>query len=153
MNRNSQPRESTLKQLTLAIIKPDAVAGKNVDRILTHLEQEGFEIVAARYLQLTYKDAAAFYEEHRGKPFYERLVTFMTSGPVLVAALARENAVDELRRVIGATDPAEAEEGTIRKLYAIDKTRNAIHAAESEAAAERELTFFFNPRELIDHKA
>ena len=141
-----------MKQITLAIIKPDSVAANKTGRILDHLEQAGFEIVESRYLRLNRDTASEFYAEHRGKPFFDPLVEFITSGPVLVAALERENAVDELRRVIGATDPAEAAPGTIRKLYAADKTRNAIHASDSAASAERELAFFFSRHELIENR-
>ena len=140
-----------MKETTLAIIKPDSVAARNIGRILGHLEEAGFKMVAARFLKLTRQTAAAFYEEHRGKSFFEPLLEFMTSGPVLVAALEREDAVAELRRVIGATDPAEAEPGTIRKLYAEDKTQNAIHASDSATSAKRELDFFFSRRELIEN--
>lgn len=137
----------------MAIIKPDSVAAKNTDLILSHLERSGFEISDARLIRLTHKDAAEFYAEHRDKPFFVRLATFMTSGPVMVLALKREDAVAELRRVIGATDPAEAEPGTIRKLYATDKTRNAIHASDSEASAERELAFFFDKLPPVNDKS
>jgi nucleoside-diphosphate kinase len=129
------------------------VAANNTDLILSHLERYGFEISDARFMQLTHNDAAEFYAEHRDKPFFVRLATFMTMGPVIVVALEREDAVAELRRVIGATDPTEADPGTIRKLYATDKTRNAIHASDSEASAERELAFFFNSRDPVNDKS
>jgi nucleoside-diphosphate kinase len=140
-----------LKQLTLTIIKPDSVGAGKTGRILAHLEQAGFELRAARLVKLSRESAEGFYAEHRGKPFFEGLVQFMTSGPALAAALAREDAVAELRRVIGATDPAEAEPGTVRKLFAESKTRNAIHASDSERSAARELAFFFSTRELIEN--
>ncbi len=141
-----------MKQITLAIIKPDSVAAKNTGPIVAHLEKHGFDIVGARFLRLTRETASVFYEEHRGKPFFEPLVEFMTSGPVLVLALEREDAVAELRRLIGATDPAEAAPGTIRKLYAGSVTQNAIHASESVTSAERELAFFFSQSELIENR-
>lgn len=139
-----------MKEMTLTIIKPDALTAGNAGRILADLEQRGFELRAARMLRLTRDTAAGFYAEHRGKPFFDPLLEFMTSGPVLVAALRREDAVAELRRVIGATDPAEAASGTVRKLFAESKTRNAIHASDSPASAGRELGYFFPGRELIE---
>lgn len=129
--------------LTLGIVKPDAVAAGKAGKIVAHLEQEGFVLRAARLLRLTPAQAAAFYEVHRGRPFYDVLVKFMTSGPCLPMALEREDAVATLRRVIGATDPAEAAAGTIRKLYAESKGRNAIHASDSDESAAREVGFFF----------
>ncbi len=138
-----------MKEMTLMIIKPDSVAAGNVGNILAHLEEAGFEICAMRMLKLTGKTATGFYAEHTGKEFFAPLIEFMTGGPVIVAALKRENAVEELRRVIGATDPEEADPGTVRDLYAENKTRNAIHASDSPESAERELNFFFSRSELI----
>ena len=133
---------------TLGIIKPDAVAGGKIGAIITHLEQAGFGLRAAKLVRLTPAQAGAFYEVHRGRPFYDSLVEFMTSGPALPMALERENAVAELRTVIGATDPAEAAAGTIRKLYAESKGRNAIHASDSDENAAREIAFFFPEGEV-----
>ncbi|HEU4763208.1 MAG TPA: nucleoside-diphosphate kinase [Gemmatimonadales bacterium] len=130
-------------QTTLAIIKPDAVAGRKAGRILAHLEQEGFVVRAARLVRLTHAEAGAFYAVHAGRPFYPELVEFMTSGPCMPLALERAEAVAHLRTVIGATDPAEAAPGTIRKLYAESKGRNAIHASDSPENAAREVAFFF----------
>ncbi len=138
-----------MKKMTLMIIKPDSIAAGNVGNILAHLEVAGFEICAMRMLKLSGETAAGFYAEHTGKEFFAPLIEFMTSGPVIVAALKRENAVEELRQVIGATDPAEAKPGTVRDLYAENKTRNAIHASDSPESAERELNFFFSRSELI----
>ena len=129
--------------LTLGIVKPDAVVAGKVGKIIAHLEQEGFVLRAARLLRLTPGQAGAFYAVHRGRPFYEDLVAFMTSGPCLPMALERSAAVATLRTVIGATDPAEAAPGTIRKLYAESKGRNAIHASDSDENAAREVAFFF----------
>ena len=134
--------------LTLAIIKPDAVGTGKTGAILGHLEQAGFKIRAARLVRLSTKEAEAFYEVHRERPFYRSLVTFMTSGPALAVALERANAVAHLREVIGATDPAVAQPGTVRKLYAVSKERNAIHASDSPETAAREVAFFFPEREL-----
>jgi nucleoside-diphosphate kinase len=135
--------------ITLAIIKPDAVEGRKIGRILAHLEDKGFGIRAARFVRLDEAQAGEFYAVHRERPFYEPLKRFMTSGPVLVLALEREDAVAHLRKVIGATDPAEAEPGTVRALYAENKERNAIHASDSDETARRELGFFFSNRELM----
>jgi nucleoside-diphosphate kinase len=128
---------------TLAIIKPDAVAARHVGKIIAHLEAEGFRIVDAQMVRLTQDRAESFYEVHRERPFFRPLVTFMTSGPALALALERDNAVSHLREVIGATDPAQAKPGTIRRLYAQSKERNAIHASDSPENATREVAFFF----------
>ena len=134
--------------LTLGIIKPDAVAGRKIGAILAHLEQAGFVPRAARMVRLTQAEAGAFYAVHRGRPFYNDLVEFMTSGPCMPMALERDDAVAHLRTVIGATDPAEAAPGTIRKLFAESKGKNAIHASDSPENAAREVAFFFSEGEL-----
>ncbi len=134
--------------LTLGIIKPDAVAAGKAGKIVAHLEQEGFVLRSARLVRLTQAQAGAFYEVHRGRPFYDELVGFMTSGPCLPMALERTDPVATLRTVIGATDPAEAAPGTIRKLYAESKGRNAIHASDSAENAAREVAFFFPEGEV-----
>jgi nucleoside-diphosphate kinase len=133
---------------TLAIIKPDAVHNALTGKIVAHLEAAGFRIRAARLVRLTPAQAEAFYEVHRERPFYRPLVTFMTSGPALALALERADAVAHLRQVIGATDPVEAKAGTVRKLYAESKERNAIHASDSAENAAREIAFFFPESEL-----
>lgn len=133
---------------TLAIIKPDAFGSGLAGRILAHLEERGFRIVAARVVRLSEAAAEAFYAVHREKPFFTSLVEFMTSGPCMAVALEREDAVAGLREVIGATDPAEAEAGTVRALYAESKERNAIHASDSPENAKTELGFFFSGLEL-----
>ena len=134
--------------LTLGIVKPDAVATGKAGKILAHLEEAGFTLRAAHLVRLTDAQAGAFYAVHRGRPFYPELVAFMTSGPCLHMALEREDAVTTLRTVIGATDPAEAAAGTVRKLYAESKGRNAIHASDSDENAAREVAFFFPEGEL-----
>jgi nucleoside-diphosphate kinase len=134
--------------LTLGIVKPDGVAGGKTGKIVAHLEGAGFVVRAARLVRLTESQAGAFYEVHRGRPFYDELVRFMTSGPCLPLVLERDDAVAHLRTVIGATDPAEAAAGTIRKLYAESKGRNAIHASDSPENAIREVGFFFSEGEL-----
>lgn len=136
-------------QQTLAIIKPDAVAAGRAGKVLAHLEGAGFAVRAARMVRLTREEAEAFYAVHRERPFFPSLVGFMTSGPCIPMALERENAVTHLRAVIGATDPAEAGPGTIRKLYAESKERNAIHASDSAENAAREVAFFFPEIELV----
>ena len=133
---------------TLAIIKPDAVASGKIGAIVAHLEKEGFVVRAARLMRLATAEAQAFYEVHRGRPFYDELVSFMTSGPCLPMALERGDAVAHYRQVIGATDPAEAAAGTIRKLYAESKGRNAVHGSDSDDNAAREIAFFFSEGEL-----
>jgi nucleoside-diphosphate kinase len=130
-------------QLTLGIVKPDAVAGGKLGAILAHLERSGFRIRAARLVRLGQAEAEAFYAVHRGRPFYPDLVEFMTSGPCLPMALERDDAVAAFRAAIGATDPAEAAEGTIRKLFAESKGRNAVHGSDSDENAAREIAFFF----------
>lgn len=129
--------------LTLAIIKPDAVQAHHMGKILAHLEAQGFAVRAARLVRLNREQAESFYEVHRERPFFRPLVTFMTSGPALAIALERDNAVAHLREIIGATDPADAKPGTVRKLYAQSKERNAIHASDSPENAAREVAFFF----------
>ena len=128
---------------TLFIVKPDAVARNLTGRILAHIEERGFRLVEARMSQLTREQCQEFYSEHVGKGFFNELVDFMTSGPVLLTCLEREDAVATLRQVIGATDPAQAAEGTVRKLFAESKGRNSVHASDSPASAEREVKLFF----------
>jgi nucleoside-diphosphate kinase len=128
---------------TLTIIKPDAFGAGKAGRIVAHLEDAGFRVLGARVMRMTRSQAEAFYEVHRGRPFYAELVEFMSSGPCMPMILERADAVAELRKVIGATDPAEAAPGTVRKLYAENKGRNAIHASDSDENAAREASFFF----------
>jgi nucleoside-diphosphate kinase len=128
---------------TLAIIKPDAVERNLTGRILAHLEEAGFRIRAIRCMRLTRAQAEEFYAVHRERPFYGSLVQFMTSGPVFPVLLERDDAVATLRTVIGATDPAEADDGTVRALYAESKERNSIHASDAADTAAREARFFF----------
>jgi nucleoside-diphosphate kinase len=134
---------------TLTIIKPDAVASGNAGNILAHLEKQGFTIRALRMMHLTEAQAGEFYAVHRERPFYGSLVSFMTSGPCIPALLERDDAVKTLRDVIGATDPAEAAEGTVRALFAESKERNAIHASDSDENAAQEARFFFATADVI----
>lgn len=134
---------------TLAIIKPDAFSSGKAGKILAHLEDVGFRVRAARVMRLTETQAGEFYAVHRERPFYKSLVTFMTSGTCMPMVLEKAGAVAALRTTIGATDPAEAEPGTVRNLYAESKERNAIHASDSDENAARETRFFFSETELI----
>ena len=129
--------------LTLAIIKPDAVSAGKTGKVIAHLERAGFTIRAARLDRLTRAEAEAFYAVHRERPFFGSLVEFMTSGPCMPMILEHEHAVEHLREVIGATDPADAAKGTVRQVYAESKERNAIHASDSPESAAVETGFFF----------
>lgn len=128
---------------TLGIVKPDGVAAGNLGKIVAHIEAAGFTVRATRLVRLTRAQAEAFYAVHRERPFYGELVEFMTSGPCLPMALERADAVAGFRTLIGATDPAEAADGTIRKLFAESKGRNAVHGSDSDENAAREIAFFF----------
>lgn len=128
---------------TLFIIKPDATSRNLVGKILAHVEDKGFKLVEGRFGRITREQCNEFYAEHLGKPFFPELVDFMTSGPVMLCCLEREAAVATLRETIGATDPSQAAEGTIRKLYAESKGRNSVHASDSLPSAEREVKLFF----------
>lgn len=134
---------------TLAIIKPDAVSSGKAGKILAHLETAGFTVRALRLTRLTQTQAGEFYAVHRERPFYAELVEFMTSGPCMPMILEAEGAVPRLREVIGATNPAEAAEGTVRKLYAESMGRNAIHASDSDENAAREARFFFAEADVL----
>jgi nucleoside-diphosphate kinase len=135
-------------KLTFAMLKPDAVAAGNAGAILAHVEKTGFAIRAMRMLRLTRVEAEAFYAVHRERGFYGELVEFMSSGPVVALTLEAPDAVAAWRTAIGATDPAEAAEGTIRKLFAESKGKNAVHGSDSDENAAREIAFFFPEREL-----
>ena len=134
---------------TLTIIKPDGVAAGLTGAILHHLEQAGFKICGLRRLHLSKAQAESFYAVHRARPFYADLVRFMTEGPVVPAVLERENAVAELRKTMGATDPAKAEAGTLRKLYATSIERNVVHGSDAAETARQEIAFFFAQADLL----
>ncbi len=134
---------------TLTIIKPDAFGAGNAGKIIAHLEAAGFRVAAARVMRMTSGQAGEFYAIHRERPFYAELVAFMTSGDCMPMILEKADAVASLREAIGATDPAEAAHGTVRKLYAESKGRNAIHASDSDENAGREARFFFAETEVI----
>jgi len=135
--------------LTLAIIKPDAVQSGKAGSILAHLEASGFTVRALRMTGMNTVQAGAFYAVHKERAFFDALVSFMTSGAVLPMVLEAEDAVKTLREVIGATDPAEAEEGTVRQLFAESKERNAIHASDSDENAAAEIAFFFSGHQRL----
>ncbi len=137
-----------MKQRTLTILKPDTVTRHNCGTVITRLEQEGFEIRAARMVWLSKEQAEVFYAVHKDKPFYRPLVEFMTSGPVWVLALEREDAIEYLRKVMGATDSAKAAPGTIRQQFGTNIERNAIHGSDSPDNARTELAFFFSTSDL-----
>jgi nucleoside-diphosphate kinase len=134
---------------TLTILKPDSVGAGKTGAILAHLEREGFRVLGVKRLRLAAEQARAFYAVHRERPFYEGLVKFMTEGPVVVAALERDDAVATLRKAMGATDSKKAEAGTVRNLHGTDIERNAIHGSDSDENAAKEISFFFAEAELI----
>ncbi len=134
---------------TLAIIKPDATGSGKAGRVLAHLEAAGFKLRAARMIRMTRAQARSFYAVHSERPFYDSLVEFMTSDPCIPILLEAPDAVPRLRKVIGATDPGEAAEGTVRRMYAESRERNAIHASDSDENATREIAFFFAEAERI----
>ncbi len=137
-----------MPQRTLTIIKPDSVEKGNAGKILALLEAEGFRILGLKKTALSTQQAENFYGVHRQRPFFADLVRYMTSGPVFVAALERDDAVPHLRKAMGATDPAKAEEGTVRRLFGESIERNAIHGSDSSENAETEIGFFFAGSEL-----
>ena len=135
-------------QRTLCIIKPDATMRHLENEINDMIIHAGFKILASKRLQATREQFETFYAEHKGKPFYEGLLDFMTSGPIVVQALEGENAIQAWRDLMGKTDPAEAAEGTIRKKYAESKGHNSVHGSDSPESAEREINLWFTPEEL-----
>ncbi|MDO1514233.1 nucleoside-diphosphate kinase [Maribacter confluentis] len=133
---------------TFTMIKPDAVENGHIGAILEKITASGFKIVAMKYTQLSLRDAQEFYGIHRERPFFGELVEFMTRGPIVAAILEKENAVEDFRALIGATNPAEAAEGTIRKLFATDIAENAVHGSDSDENAAIEGAFHFSGREI-----
>ena len=134
---------------TFTMLKPDAIENGHMGKILDMIIQAGFKIKAMKYTKLSNEQAKKFYEVHAERPFYGELVEYMTSGPIVAAILEKENAVADFRALIGATDPAEAAEGTIRKHYAESKGRNAVHGSDSDENAEIEGKFHFSPNEIF----
>ena len=142
-NKNVNDKELSMQQRTLAIIKPDAVKAKSSGKIIDRIEQEGFNILAMQKIHLTKEKAESFYAVHNGKPFFDELVQFMISGPVIVMAMEKEDAIKAWRDLMGATDPAEAAQNTIRKLYGTNKGENATHGSDAPETATQEIKFFF----------
>jgi nucleoside-diphosphate kinase len=136
---------------TLAIIKPDAVKNNLIGQIITKITEAGFKVKAIKMVRLTKASAGGFYEVHKERPFFKDLVEFMTSGPCVPIALEKANAVTDFRKLIGATDPAQADEGTIRKLFAANKAENAIHGSDSDENAAIEISHFFSKKELLEN--
>ncbi len=136
--------------ITLAMIKPDAVAANNIGQIITKYTEAGFKIRAMKMVKLTEKQAKYFYAVHKERPFFNDLVKFMTRGPIVALSLQKENAVEDYRKLIGATDPAEAAEGTIRNLFGKNKEENAVHGSDSDENALIETGFFFPQSELSE---
>jgi nucleoside-diphosphate kinase len=129
---------------TFTMLKPDAVAAGNIGNILAMINNAGFKIVSMKYTKLSHDDAGKFYAVHKSRPFYGELCDYMSSGPIVAAILEKENAVDDFRKLIGATDPTKAEEGTIRKMYAKSIEANAVHGSDSDENAALEGSFFFS---------
>jgi nucleoside-diphosphate kinase len=138
-------------QRTLAILKPDCVRKNLIGKVIKRFEAEGFKIIAMRMVKLNSKTAGEFYAVHKQRPFYYDLVSFMSSGVCVPMVLEKENAVEDFRKVIGATDPIEAEEGTIRKLYADDKGQNIVHGSDAPETADFEISYFFSIKELVEN--
>ena len=140
---------NTMCKITFTMIKPEAVQANNVGAILKMIEENGFRIVAMKKVQLSAERAGQFYEVHKERPFYGELVEYMSSGPIVAAILEKENAVADFRTLIGATDPNEANDGTIRKLFAESKSKNAVHGSDSDENALIEADFHFSSDELF----
>lgn len=136
---------------TLAIIKPDGVRKNLIGQIITKITEAGFKIKAVKMVKLTKDSAGGFYEVHKERFFFNDLIEYMTSGPCVPIALEKENAVADFRKLIGATDPVQAEEGTIRKLYAANKAENVIHGSDSDENAFIEIAHFFSRKELLEN--
>ena len=136
-------------QRTLSIIKPDAVKRHLIGAILARFEQQGFNIAAAKMVQLNREQAEGFYAEHQGKPFFESLVEYMISAPVFVSVLEKENAVQDYRTLMGTTNPETAAEGTIRRDFALNQRENSVHGSDSSESAAREIAYFFATEEIF----
>ncbi|MFN3568599.1 MAG: nucleoside-diphosphate kinase [Caldimicrobium sp.] len=134
---------------TLVMIKPDGVERNLIGKIISIFEEAGLKVVAIKKVRLSKEQAKAFYIVHKERPFYEDLTNYMSSGPIVAMVLEGETAIKRVREIIGATDPKEAKEGTIRKLYGIDKEKNTVHGSDSPESAQKEIPFFFSEYELI----
>lgn len=135
---------------TLAILKPDCVRKNLIGKVISHIQDAGFKILGMKMVRLTGDSAKGFYEIHKERPFFNGLIEYMTSGPCVPILLEKENAVEEFRKLIGATDPLKAEEGTIRKLYADNIQENIIHGSDSDENAAKETSHFFSRKELLE---
>lgn len=142
--------ERKLSNKTLAILKPDCVKKNLIGKVITQIQNAGFKVTALKMVKLTDDSARGFYEIHKERPFYNDLVVYMTSGPCVPIALEKVNAVEDFRKLIGATDPAKAAEGTIRKLYAESIQENIVHGSDSDENAVKEISHFFSRKELLD---
>jgi nucleoside-diphosphate kinase len=138
-----------MRQQTLAIIKPDAVSKNLVGKIIERIEAEGIKIVAMKMIKMSKEQAKGFYHVHKGKPFYESLTDFMSSGPCVVMVLEGDDVINRYRRLMGTTDPAKAEPNTIRKEFGTDIEKNAVHGSDSPESAEFELRYFFSQLEIV----
>ncbi len=136
---------------TLAILKPDCVRKNLIGQVITKITEAGFKIKGIKMVRLTNESAGGFYEIHRERPFFNDLLAYMTSGPCIPIALEKENAVEDFRKLIGATNPEQAEEGTIRKLYAESIEQNIIHGSDSDENAAKEIAHFFSRKELLEN--
>lgn len=141
-------KNETINEVTLAIIKPDAVKSNRVGDIISLIEKSGLRVAAIKMGVLSKEEAAQFYQAHKDQPFYNELITFMSSGPIVILAIEGPEAITKSRKIIGATNPEKAETGTIRKWFGTSVTQNAIHGSDSPAAAKDELFFFFDPDEI-----
>jgi nucleoside-diphosphate kinase len=137
---------------TLAIIKPDAVRKNVIGEIISMITQAGFKVLSLKMIKMTPAQAGAFYEVHKERPFYGELVDYMCSGPVVTIALEKNNAIEDYRKLIGATDPLQAEDGTVRKLYGESKSFNAVHGSDSVENGIREIGFFFSESEIVNNR-
>lgn len=140
-------------QRTLAILKPDCVRKNLIGKVIKRIEAEGFKLVALKLVKLESKTAGEFYTVHKERPFFYDLVSFMSSGPCVPMVLEKENAIEDFRKVIGATDPAKADEGTIRKMYADGKEQNIVHGSDALDTAKYEINYFFSAKELVENLA
>lgn len=134
---------------TLSLIKPDGVSRNLIGEVIRFFEKAGLKVVAMKMVRLTKEEAKEFYIVHKERPFYESLTDYMSSGPIVALVLEGENAISRCREIMGATDPAEAAEGTIRKTFALDKEKNTVHGSDSPESAAREIAFFFSEREIL----
>ena len=138
-----------MKNITFTILKPDSVSKGNIGKIIDKIIQDGFEIVAMKYTRLSIEDASEFYSIHSERPFFGDLISYMTGGPIVAAVLKKENAVEDFRKLIGSTNPLEAEKGTIRNLFADSISENAIHGSDSDENAIIESSFLFEKDEIF----